>query len=76
MVIKKQEYYLKTNLDFAKALEYEEFFWYEKACKYYERAITKDDIHVSPEMYINLAFIYWQASKGYTQELKNYVFTF
>ena len=70
MVIKKQEYYLKTNLDFAKALEYEEYFRYEKACEYYERAITKDDIHVSPEMYINLAFKYWHASKGYTNGKK------
>lgn len=76
MVIKKQEFYFRTNLDYFKALDFEKYYRYEEACKYYELAITKEDKHVSPEMYINLAFIYWRASKGYTQELKNYIFTF
>ncbi|MFA7326865.1 MAG: hypothetical protein WC121_09390 [Candidatus Kapaibacterium sp.] len=73
---KEERYYREANKNYVRALEYEKYFRYEKACQFYEQAIQEDEKYVSQDMFINLAFIYWRASYGFEPSDNDFIFPY
>jgi hypothetical protein len=73
-VIKKKNFYIRVNTNFANAVELDEYYRYDIASEEYEKAILLDDIHVSPEMYMNLSFIYWRSGVAFDPSDSDIIF--